>query len=727
MKYIPQLDETDCGAACIAMIACCFKSRVSITRIREFAGTDKNGTNINGMLIAAKALGFNSKALKGGREHLTPKLPVPFIAHLKITDEGSEILHYVVVRKITAKKVYVYDPDPIRGKCSYSLDRFMDYWSGVCIFLAPSHEFKIKKDDKRGFLGKFLPLLKPYTGLLFAVCLISFLLIVFGIAGSLYFQYIIDEVLYSGGNSTLLVLSIGVMALTFFRVLLESVRSFMLTVFSIKIDFHLIFAYFSHVLHLPVSFFDTRKTGEILSRMQDAQNIRNALTDAAISLVMDTLMVFVVGVVLFLRSRILFGVSVLAVPISSFIIWLTAKPFARQYRKVMGENAEVQSYLVESMNGGQIIKAMNASEFAFREYEKLQTKAVWTSFKLNVWQTVRAIFTGLIDGWGGNVVFWIGSYFILNEQMSVGELISFNALLGYFLGPLNKLLNLQPNLQQAFVAADRIGEILVLEEEFEYEMDAENNSNLRFLQPEKINGEIEIKNLDFTYGTRRQVLFNINAHINPGEWVAFVGESGSGKSTLIKMLLKFYRPQKGEIFLDGHNLDDIDTFFLRSKIGYVPQDIFLFSGTIADNISMHKPDASMEDIIDAAKKAGAHDFICHQPDRYNTKLSERGASLSGGERQRIALARALLRNPELLIFDEATSNLDNISEQNIHETLKNLRKEKITTILIAHRLTTVINCDRIFVMKNGHIVEQGSHKELLCVDGLYHKLWESAN
>jgi ATP-binding cassette subfamily B protein len=308
--------------------------------------------------------------------------------------------------------------------------------------------------------------------------------------------------------------------------------------------------------------------------------------------------------------------------------------------------------------------------------------------------------------------------------MSLGELFSFNALLGYFLGPLNRLVNLQPKVQEALVSADRIMEILELDEEFEE--DPEKTRVSRYIRPEKIEGEIQLKNVDFTYGTRRQVLFDINVFIKKGEWVAFVGESGSGKSTLVKLLLKFYKPQNGDIVLDNNNLEDLDTFYLRSKIGYVPQDIFLFSGTIADNISLHKSDATIEDIIEASKKAGAHEFISKLPGRYNTRLSERGSSLSGGERQRIALARALLGKPELLIFDEATSSLDNISERSIHETLKNLRKEKVTTILIAHRLTTVINCDKIFVMEHGRIVEEGTHEQLKVNKGLYQKLWESS-
>ncbi|MCF0126365.1 MAG: peptidase domain-containing ABC transporter [Clostridia bacterium] len=718
MKYIQQFDETDCGAACISMIASNFKSNISITKIRELACTDKNGTNINGMLIAAKKLGFNARALKGKRENLVSDLPVPFIAHFNIKRDENELLHYVVVKKIKKNYILVFDPDIKRGKKTYPIEEFCNYWTGYCIFISPSNNFQIYSDEKKPLFFKFIHLLKPYTGLLSIVCLISLILSFFGIVGSLYFQYIIDEVLFNGSHKTLFALSIGLMLLTFFKLVLSAIRSYMLNIFSIKVDFNLIFSYFSHVLHLPISFFDTRKTGEILSRMQDAQNIRNALTDATISVVMDTLMVFVVGIVLFFKCKTLFFVSLLVVPLSSLIFWLTAKPFSKQYRKAMEQNAEVQSYLVETMNGGSTVKAMNASEYVFHEYERLQIKSIWTNYKLDNWEIIRNFFTSLINDWGSTIVFWIGSYLILREELSIGELIAFNTLLGYFLGPLNRLLNLQPNLQEAFVAADRLGEILELKKEI-------NNEGF-FLKPTTIEGKIDIKNLDFTYGTRRQVLYGINLTINKGEWVAFVGESGSGKTTLLKMLLKFYKPQNGEILLDNNNLEDIDTFYLRSKIGYVPQDIFLFSGTIAENISLHKPDTKMEDIIAAAKKAGAHDFICNQPDRYNTRLSERGSTLSGGERQRIALARALLGNPELLIFDEATSSLDNLSEYNLHQTLKNLRAEKITTIIIAHRLTTVVNCDQIFVLEKGHIVENGKHEQLLKRNGLYKTLWDTA-
>jgi ATP-binding cassette subfamily B protein len=378
----------------------------------------------------------------------------------------------------------------------------------------------------------------------------------------------------------------------------------------------------------------------------------------------------------------------------------------------------VQSYLVEAVAGNATVKALNAGDLVFREYEKRQMKAVWTGYRLGVTQNLQGLFVGLIDGWGGNVLFWVGSWYILQGQVSLGQLISFNALLGYFLGPLKNLLNLQPSLQQAFVAADRLGEILDLEEEIPTEG--------RWLKPERFAGAVEAKDLSFRYGTRRLVLEGLNFSIEPGQWVAFVGASGCGKTTLVKLLLKFYQPEKGELRLDGHNLEDVDTIHLRGRIGYVPQEIFLFSGTIAENIALHKPEATLEEIVAAAEKAKAHEFIVELPQRYNTVLAERGASLSGGERQRLALARALLGQPDLLIFDEATSNLDTLSEHEIHQTLETLRGDKITTILIAHRLSTVTHRDQIIVMDKGRIVERGRHDELAAARGLYTRLWESS-
>lgn len=712
MTYIPQLDETDCGAACLAMIARHHRSHHSLTTIREVAGTDRQGTNLAGMVKAGQALGFDTKALKGTPDALTPELLGPFIAHIIKMDEGKELHHFIVVARVTKKHLTILDPG--EGKRRWTRDEFLKVWTGYVVFLTPNADFKPVKETK-GLFARFLPLLVPHTGTLVRVAVASLLLIIFGILGSLYFRYLIDEVLFSRAEFTLHVLGIGIVVLTLFQVLLGAVRNHLLLHFSLKVDFRLIFSYFRHVLRLPVGFFDSRKTGEILSRMEDAAHIRDALSTASISVVMDTLMVVVVGVFLFFQSPTLFWIALATVPLSTLVIWLFAKPFAQKYREAMAQGADVQSYLVEAVAGNATVKALNAGDMVFREYEKRQMKAVWTGYRVGVLGNIQGILVGLIDGWGGNLLFWVGSWYILQGQVSLGQLISFNALLGYFLGPLMNLLNLQPSLQQAFVAADRLGEILDLDEEIPAEG--------RWLKPDRFHGKLELKGVDFRYGTRRLVLEGLDLAVSPGEWVAFVGASGCGKTTLVKLLLKFYKPEKGEIRLDGHNLEDLDTLHLRGRIGYVPQEIFLFSGTIAENIALHKPEASLEDIVAAAEKAKAHDFIVDLPQRYNTVLAERGASLSGGERQRLALARALLGQPDLLIFDEATSNLDTLSEHEIHQTLETLRGNRITTILIAHRLSTVTHCDQIFVMEKGRIVEHGRHETLKTAGGLYSQLW----
>lgn len=710
MNFFKQFDESDCGAACLAMIASSYGSRWSVTKVRDIAGTDRHGTNLNGMVIAAEALGFEAKALKSEEKTLDAETPIPFIAHLN--KEGN-CLHFVVVYKVSHRWIWIADPADRKAKISR--DVFMNEWTGYAVFLNPTPDFKPTTDSKAK-LTRYIPLLRPHIKTIAQCILASVILNVLGIIGSFYFGYVIDAVLPSKAQGSLQILSIGMLLLTLFQVTLGVIRNQMLLHFSMKSSLALNFSYLKHVLSLPMKFFDSRKVGEILSRLDDGAKVRGLLSGAALSVIMDLFMMIIAAVFLLMKNGTLFVVALAAVPLSTAVLWSFAKFFRENYRRQMSCGAETQSFLVESMNGIATVKGLNASDRAFDEIEKRIMAGTRAGYKGAVMANIQGVLTGLIDGWGGNVLLWVGSWFIMKDKMSLGSLIAFNSILGYFLGPLKRLLGLQTAIQEALVAADRLGEVM--------ELEAEEATSRTLLKSESFGGAYTFRDITFRYGTKRPVLEHLDLEIESGAKVAFVGPSGCGKSTLVKLMLKFYTPESGDILLDGNNLLDLDTANLRNHIGYVPQEVFLFSGSIRENLCLHKPDATFEEIVEAAKRAQAHEFITAMPERYDTVLAERGSSLSGGERQRLALARALLGKPDILIFDEATSNLDVITEKAIHETIRELANEGLTTVLVAHRLATVVACDRIFVMENGKIVESGNHYELVKKGGAYAKLWE---
>ena len=716
MRYVQQLDEADCGAACIAMVISHYNVNRSVTYIRELACTDTRGTNLQGMINACKYLGFKAKALKGNEKSISAELPVPFIAHINKEINGILFQHFVVVKKITGKYVYIWDPDSNEKKYKLTLQNFYKIWTGYVLFISPENNISEIKNSNSKLLYKFLPLLKAYKKLLILACLASVLIVVFGIVSTFYTRYVIDEVLFSHAKVTLFSLSIAMLLVVSFKAIIEAIRKITLTHFAYKINLKLVFTYFTHVFKLPLKFFDSRKTGEIISRMQDISKIQQVLSQALISIVMDVALVIFVIPILFMTNSYLFFIILLTVPLSTACLYFYSKIYKKQYKKMMSSASDLQSYLVESINGAYTVKAMACENFILKGYENYQMAMTNSAWKTAHYSVYQELFSELIKQLSSIVVFWVGSYLIIEGKLSVGTLISFTSLSAYFSNPIERLVNTQSTLQEAFVAADRLGEIL------ELEIEQKNQQGLRKITEIKEN--IVFDNVAFRYGTRNLVLNDLTFSINKGEKIAFVGPSGCGKTTLSKLILKFYSPEKGKITSDGINIEEIDAESLRSNIGYVPQEISLFSGTVAQNISVHFPKASMDEIKEAAELAGAAKFISKLEGGYNALLGEHGFTLSGGERQRLALARALLGNPKLIIMDEATSNLDSVSEFFIKQTIDRLKSQNITIIIIAHRLSTVIDCDKIFVMKDGHIVQSGKHKQLLLIDGQYKNMWE---
>lgn len=718
MKYycIRQHDITDCGAACLATICKQNGYKIDITKIREVAGTDKQGTTTYGMIKAAEQLGFSAKGVKGNKQAIYSEFPLPCIAHV-IVDGGG--LHYVVIHKITRKKVII--ADPAVGIVKLTVEEFLGKvhaerkppkyrWSGVLILLVKNETFK-KGDETKGLFSRFFHLLLPQKKLFLHIFVASLVYTILGIIGAFYFKELVDSVLLDGLKKTLTTLSIGVILLNVFKVILNAFRSHLLLYLSQKLDVALLLGYYRHVIELPMNFFGTRKVGEIISRFNDAGKVRDAISGATLTIMIDTLMAIVGAIILYMQNAKMFGITVIIVVLYGIIVVCFHKWYEKLNRRQMEDNAQLTSYMVESLNGIQTVKAYNAEIKVNRETEIKFVQLLRSIFNLtwvNNLQTSLKLFVELV---GGIVILWVGGVSVINGEMTIGALITFNSLLAYFLDPVKNLINLQSQMQNAVVAADRLGEILDLEAE-------KTEAEYRKLATASLAGDIEIKNLNFRYGARKLVLEDINLKIVKGQKIAFVGESGSGKTTLSKLLLHLYAPETGDILINGNNIEDIQLEILRARIAYIPQETFLFSGSIFENLTLGLDNATMEDIIEASKMAQAHDFINELPLRYETRLEENGINLSGGQRQRLAIARAMLKKPDILILDEATSNLDAITERALDRTIYEFTKN-MTTIFIAHRLSTIKNCDRIYVMDKGKIVEQGTHKELIALGGKY--------
>lgn len=703
-------DKAKTGLACLATVAKQHGLHVSIQKLRQISCSDQNGASVSGLIKAAQQLKFSAKSIKLNQDDPLSKIPLPAIAQIIIS---SNEFRYVVIQKLDRKGILI--ADPLAGLSYYQPQHFCAIWSGTVIILAPTNQFE-RGHKEVGWVSRFSYLITGQKKFLLGIFIASLMLTLFGIVSAFYFKYLVDDILTNGLKDTLIIVTIGLIIVKVFSQLMTFFRSQLLLYFSLRIDLDLVLQYFQHVLELPAGFFGSRRVGEIISRANDEQKIRKALSNATVSVLFDSVMLIFGGIIVFAQNSKLTFMTLIFLPIYLILVIVFRRAFQNTNRRLMEQSAELQSQLVESFSGIEVIKANNA-EGRFRWLmESIYVQLIRWAYKLGWMSNLQSFLKGLVTE-GITILVWLsGGLQVIRGELTLGQLMAFNSLLFYFMTPIENLINLQSTFQEAYVAADRLVEIL--------DLDVEKQNEDHKIHLKKINGEIEFRNVSFHYGDGNLVLKNVNLQIHAGEKIALVGETGCGKTTLVKLLLGFYTPQNGQIIIDGHNIKDICLEDLRDRIGYVPQENYLFKGTIRENIAFCSPDAPLEEIIEVAKQVHLHDFIEELPLRYETVISERGSSLSGGQRQRISIARAISKRPDLLILDEATSNLDTITENAVHNTIDNITKN-ITTIIIAHRLSTIVKCDRIIVMDKGEIVESGSHKELLRNKGPYYYSWQA--
>jgi ATP-binding cassette subfamily B protein len=711
-KYlIKQLDATDCAAACLATTCRYYKKQITITKLRDILGTDIKGTTLKGLEDGANKLGFDTKAIRVDKEGFSSKFTLPVIAHL-ITKEG--LSHFVIVHKIKKDKVIILDP--AKGVIKKTSDEFFKEFDGVLLLLIPNHEFSVKKDKKESMLWKFVSILLPQKNLFLYTIIASIILTILGIASSFFNKILMDEILPYGLKNQLLTFTIGFLVIGITQILLTAIRTHMLLYLSQKISISLLLGYFRHVYKLPMKFFASRKVGDILTRFRDATTIQDILTSVSLSLIMDITLALASAVVLYIMNQTLFIVVLILTIASAALIYIFKRPYKKINLEQMEAEARLSSHIIESLKGIETIK-VNAAEG--KTLEKLEVEYVRNlriEFKTGVLSNVQGSISSVISTVGNLVLMFIGATMVIDGKTTLGSLMAFTSLSSYFMGPIGRLVSLQLSIQEAGISLKRISEI--------YEVEREQDEQQNKINIDKIDGDIELNNITFRYGSRVPVLKNLSIKIPNGKKVALVGESGSGKSTISKLLLKYYSPEEGNIKIAGYDIEELDLYDLRREIAYVPQNIELFSGSIKENVALGKENFTYQDVKLACENAGCSSFIDKLPGKYDTFLEEAGGGLSGGERQRIALARAFIKEANFLILDEATSNLDFISEAKIYDTLF-VKGKNTTMLIIAHRLSTIRNCDIIYVLDKGKVVEEGSHEELLKKRGYYYKLYVS--
>ncbi|WP_265921467.1 peptidase domain-containing ABC transporter [Cupriavidus nantongensis] len=703
---VEQAEEMDCGAACLAMICRHYGIPMTLGKLRELANVTTQGATLDSLARAGESLGFTTRGVQCTRDSLMG-FELPFIVHW----EGY---HYVVVYGISSRWVWV--ADPAIGFRKMSAEEFERGWSGTCLLFTPGESMTQLSVQRSPWL-RFIGYLAPYKKILAHLFLATFVIQMLGVVPPLIIQNILDGVVVHQNVGLLHLLIAGLIISSVFSQLMATIRAYLANFMVRNMDFAMMSHFFRHTLSLPLSFFARRKTGDIFARFQENQTIRAFLTESTVTTALNLLMVFIYFTIMFLYNvKLTLLLIAFVIPIAALTVVVT--PRVKAYaRDVFATSTDAKAYLMETLGGAETVKGMGIERPVRLRWERKYTKALESQYKAQQFHILVGLASQLLNAATTIAVLWVGATLVLERELTIGQLMAFNAFMGSVLAPLMGLVALWGQLNDAGVAMERLGDVLDLEPE-QKPQDVLSRVMLPDLQ-----GEIVMKDLYFRYGGEDTpyVLENISFAIRPGEMVAIVGRSGSGKTTLAKLLVGFYKPTEGSMTVDGYDLNVIDAAFYRAQVGYVMQSNLLFSGTIAENIACGDDSPDRRRIEEVARMADAHAFISKLPLGYEQVVGERGIGLSGGQIQRLCIARALYHDPRLLVFDEATSALDTQSESNILANMQEILRGR-TAVIIAHRLSTIMQADKILVLYEGAIVEQGRHEELLERKGMYFQL-----
>lgn len=641
------------------------------------------------------------------------QVPAASVNRLKAPALIRYLDSFAILYSITEQELVIAVPEQgIRRKKPAD---FAEAWGkeGQVLLLQPG----LDKLQEKFSLRWFLPSIYRYRKVLIEVLVASLFVQLFGLANPIITQVIIDKVLVQHSLDTLDVLGIFLLGVAVFEALLTSLRTYLFVDTTNRIDVSLGSEVIDHLLRLPLNYFDHRRIGELAGRINELENIRQFLTGTALTVVLDAVFSVIYVAVMVFYSWLLTLVALATIPLFALLTIFVSPIVRRQLQKKAERYADTQSYLVEVLSGIQTVKAQNIELKSRWKWQEKYARYINDGFKNVLTFTTASSISGFLNKFSGLLLLWVGAHLVLANELTLGQLIAFRIIAGYVTSPLLRLIQLWQNFQETALSIERLGDVL----DAPQEVDEANRDNIPM--PD-IKGEVKYDGVSFSFNPSGALqLVNINLEIPAGAFVGVVGQSGSGKSTLAKLLQRLYEPKTGRIQIDNYDISKVELYSLRRQIGVVLQDTLLFNGTVQENIALTNPDATSEEIIEAAKIAVAHDFIMSLPNGYNSVVGERGSSLSGGQRQRIAIARTVLQNPKLLILDEATSALDYNSERQVCNNL-NEAFEGRTVFFITHRLSTVKNSDLILVMDQGSIVEKGRHSELMDIKGRYYCLYQ---